>query len=263
MMNYKEAQQGIIDAVRLRTLPLAVRFLKDDEGFPDKTRRPSEVLKKRVTVCQGVTMARVYGWSVGLKKDDIVCVPAMIAWGMSAAENPKEELSGLFETVGFAANSEIATSQTDSILCPANGEVAGILISPLGKTQQEAHTVVIYCNPAQAMRLIQGINYHLSGEIDGSFAGKVECVDTLYAAYRLGKPRVSIPGLGDRIFSMTQDDELVVAIPAKILPQLLEGLTEAANKIGARYPVTFYQNFEPEFPPAYQELADRLGLFGD
>ena len=62
---------------------------------------------------------------------------------------------------------------------------------------------------------------------------------------------------------MTQDEELVVAIPAKILPQLLEGLTEAANKIGARYPVTFYQNFEPEFPPAYQELADRLGLFGD
>ena len=45
--------------------------------------------------------------------------------------------------------------------------------------------------------------------------------------------------------------------------QFLEGLTEAAKKIGARYPVTFYQNFEPQFPPDYKELADRLGLFGD
>ena len=263
MMDYKEAQQRIIDAVHPRTLPLGVRFLKNGEVFPEKTKRPSEVLKKRITICQGITMARLYGWSVGLTKEDIVCVPAMIAWGMSAAENPKEELSGLFNTVGFAANSEIATSQADSILCPAKGEVTGILISPLVKTQQEPHTVVVYCNPAQAMRLIQGINYHLAGEVDGSFAGKVECVDTLYAAYRLDKPRVSIPGLGDRIFSMTQDDELVVAVPTKFLPQFVEGLTEAARKIGARYPVTFYQNFEPQFPPDYKELADRLGLFED
>ena len=58
-MDYKEAQQDIIDAVRPRTLPLAVRFLKDGEGFPEKTRRPSEVLKKRVTVCQGLSLIHI------------------------------------------------------------------------------------------------------------------------------------------------------------------------------------------------------------
>jgi uncharacterized protein (DUF169 family) len=263
MANYQEAQQIITEAIRPRTLPLAVKFLKAGEKFPDKTRRPRAVLNKRVTVCQGVTMARVYGWTVGLTREDIVCVPATIAWGMSGADSLKEELGGLFESVGFAGNRDIAASQAMAMICPEEGEVAGILLSPLAKAQLEPDTVVVYCNPAQAMRITQGICYLLEGEVGGVFGGKVECVDILYAAHKLQEPRVAIPGLGDRIFSMTQDDELAVALPAEMLPQLLRGLAEAAIKIGARYPVTFYQNFEPQFPPAYQKLAEKLGLLRD
>jgi uncharacterized protein (DUF169 family) len=263
MANYQEAQQIITEAIRPRTLPLAVKFLRAGEEFPDKTRRPRVVLNKRVTVCQGVTMARVYGWTVGLTREDVVCVPALLAWGMSGADDAQEELGGLFEAVGFAGNRKVAASQAGAMICPAEGEVAGILLSPLAKAQLEPDTVVVYCNPAQAMRLVQGICYLLEREVGGLFAGKVECVDTLYAAHRLQEPRVAIPGMGDRIFSMTQDDELAVALPAGMLPQLLKGLAEAARKIGARYPVTFYQNFEPQFPPAYQALAEKLGLFRD
>lgn len=260
MSEYKDAQDTIMDAIRPRTFPLAARFLREGEELPPKTRRPSQVLKKRVTVCQGVTMARVYGWNVGLMKEDIICVPALLAWGMSGAENVKEEITSLFVEVGFARNEEVAKSQAMSLNCPDEGEVAGILLSPLAKAQAEPHTVVVYCNPAQAMRLVQGLSYSTKGEVEGSFGGKVECVDTLYAAHRLEEPRVSIPGMGDRIFSMTQDDELAVSVPARLLDKLLDGLAEAAKKIGARYPVTFYQNFEPQFPPVYLEMGKRLGL---
>ncbi len=261
MIDYGEMQAAIQDAIRPRTLPLAVRFLGAGDSFPDKTRRPSVVLKKRVTICQGVTMARTYGWTVGLKKEDIVCVPALIVWGMSGAEDSRKELAGVFEKVGFAADDRIAASQAAAITCPPEGEIQGILLSPLAKARQEPHTVAVYCNPAQAMRLVQGFNYTLEGQVAGSFAGKVECVETLYAAYRLDAPRIAIPGMGDRIFSMTQDDELVVTFPARRLPELVEGLQGAGRPIGARYPVTFYQNFEPEFPPPYKETAERLGLF--
>jgi hypothetical protein len=66
--------------------------------------------------------------------------------------------------------------------------------------------------------------------------------------------------MGDRIFSMTQDDEMVMAFPERFLEGLLAGLKEAGRKIGARYPITFYQNFQPEFPKPYQELANKLGM---
>ena len=33
-----------------------------------------------------------------------------------------------------------------------------------------------------------------------------------------------------------------------------------ATVIGARYPITFYQNFSPSFPPAYEERAKKWGI---
>ena len=57
-LNYQETAQFIRDELRLKTFPLAVKFLKDKAGLPEKTRQPSAVLGKRITICQGVTMAR-------------------------------------------------------------------------------------------------------------------------------------------------------------------------------------------------------------
>jgi len=45
------------------------------------------------------------------------------------------------------------------------------------------------------------------------------------------------------------------------LESLLEGMQSAGKKIGARYPVTFYQNFQPEFPKPYTVVGEELGLF--
>jgi hypothetical protein len=59
---------------------------------------------------------------------------------------------------------------------------------------------------------------------------------------------------------MTQDDELVVSFPARSLGGILKGLAEAGKKIGARYPITVYQNFQPEFPQPYQERAKKWGI---
>jgi hypothetical protein len=66
--------------------------------------------------------------------------------------------------------------------------------------------------------------------------------------------------MGDRIFSMTQDDELVVSFPAPHLGAVLDGLQEAGRKIGVRYPVTVYQNFTPAFPPPYEKRAKKWGI---
>jgi uncharacterized protein (DUF169 family) len=43
------------------------------------------------------------------------------------------------------------------------------------------------------------------------------CTEYLIAPFKTATPRIAIPGLGDRIFSMTQDDELVLSIPGKLL----------------------------------------------
>ncbi len=267
MSDYGAFQSVIQEAVKPRSLPLAVRFLGPEEDFPEKTRRPKVLLKKRITICQGVTMARLYGWAVGLRREDIICVPALLGWGMVPVEDRQNELEKLMQAVGFAESAASAAAQANAMMCVPPGAVYGILLAPLGKAQQEPHTVAVYCNPAQAMRLVQALTYGADGgampTVQGSFGGKVECLQYLYAPYAADAPRIAIPGMGDRIFSMTQDDELVVAFPGRFLPVLVKGLKEAGKNIGARYPVTFYQNFEPEFPSPYKEAAERLRLFDE
>lgn len=260
-INYQEAAEFIRNDLRLKTLPVAAKFLKDKTGFPEKTRQPSVAMKKRITICMGVTLARVYGWTIGLTQEDLICVPAMIMFGFTDAPDQSETLAGLFCEVNFSSSRDKALGETNSMTRLANREYQALLLAPLSKTPGNADTILLYGNPAQIMRLVQAYSYIAGERVSGHFGGKVECDEYLIAPFKTGKPRVAIPGMGDRIFSMTQDDEMVFALPGQALEPLLQGLKEAGNKIGAKYPVTFYQNFQPEFPKYHQALGKELGLF--
>ncbi len=256
---YEEQAEFIFNNLRLKTLPVAASFLKEPT-FPDKTRQPSVALNKRITICMAVTMARVYGWTVGLTKDDLICVPAMIMFGFTTAADQTATLARLFGEIKFASNAEKARQEAGSMIRLANGEYQALLLLPLAKATAPPDTVLFYGNPAQIMRLIQAYSYVSGERVAGHFGGKVECDEYLLAPFRTGKPRVAIPGMGDRIFSMTQDDEMVFALPGADLEALVQGVKEAGKKIGARYPITFYQNFQPEFPKIYQELGKEIGV---
>ncbi len=259
-MNYQEAARQFKEALRLRSEPLGVSFLTAEDAFPDKARRPSQVFGKKVTICQGVTMARLYGWPVLLTRDDLICVPGMLAFGFAPVAEPGQELAQLMCEVGFHQDIEPARQEATVLVRFAPGEISAVYLSPLERLAIDPHVVVVYGNPAQIMRLVQGAVFSLRERVRGDFGGKVECSSYLVGPQRDGSPRVAIPGLGDRVFSMTQDDELVFSFPTGLLPAVLKGLTEAARRIGARYPVTCYQNFSPEFPPPYKERAEKWGI---
>lgn len=259
-MNYQEAARELKTALRLRTEPLAVAFLRDAASLPEKTRRPLQVLGKKVTICQGVTMARVYGWSLGLTPADLICVPGMLAFGLSPDPDPGQEIAALMCEVGFHQDLDSARQEVAALARFGSQEIEALYLAPLERLVLDPEVVVVYGNPAQLMRLLQGAAFGLGERAQGDFGGKIECSSYLIGPYKTGKVRVVIPGMGDRIFSMTQDDEMVVSFPVGLLAGVLKGMAEAGKKIGARYPITFYQNFQPEFPQPYQERAKKWGI---
>jgi uncharacterized protein (DUF169 family) len=246
--------------LRLKTFPVSAKFLKTGSGFPEKTRQPSAVLRKKITICQAVTLARVYGWTVGLRREDLICVPSMIAFGFAKTTEPEAALGRLFCEMDFARNKEAATQEAESMFHFENEEYEAILLSPLQKGLYDPETIAVYGNPAQVTRMVQSLVYQLGKRIPGNFGGKVECSEYLIAPFKTSEPRITIPGNGDRIFSMTQDDEMVLSLPGRLLNDLIQGLKESGKSVGARYPVTFYQNFQPEFPKAHIELGTELGI---
>ncbi len=259
-MNNKESADLISEKLRLRSFPVAVKFLKKGESFPEKTKRPSQMLKKRVAICQAVTMARLYGWVIGLTREDVICVPGSLAFGFSTMSDAAAGIARLFCEGAYSASPEAGRKEAGSIHKLEKGEYESIVLAPLGRVDFQPDTVVIYGNPAQVMRLVQAYTCAAGERVAGNFGGKIECSEYLIAPFKLNAPRVAIPGMGDRVFSMTQDDEMVFSLPGSSLPQLVKGLAEAGSRVGAQYPVPFYLNFEPEFPKAFKILGREIGI---
>ncbi len=258
--NFKEAAEFVRNDLRLKTLPVAAKFLKSKADMPDKTRRPSVALGKRIAICQGVTMARIYGWTVGLAKEDVICVPASIVFGFSESSDQVASLAGLFAEINFSTTEVLARKEASSMTRFENGEIEAIVMAPLERASFEPDTILLYGNPAQAMRMTQAWTYVTGERVQGNFGGKVECDEYLIAPFKTQSPRMVIPGNGERIFAGTQDDEVTFAFPAKYLPDFANALKEVGKAVGARYPVTPYQNFQPDFPKAHKELGKELGI---
>ena len=51
-MNWQAAAEFLATNLRLRSFPIGVKFLRDTSSFPEKTRRPSEAMQKRITLFQ-------------------------------------------------------------------------------------------------------------------------------------------------------------------------------------------------------------------
>jgi len=259
--NLKEAAEFIYQNLRLRTFPVAVKFLKNASEFPEKTRQPSSFLGKRVAICQAVTMARLYGWTLGITKADLICVPAALAFGFTETADPDAGIVRLFCAGNYSKNEEAARKDVSFINKLPKGAYGALVIAPLARAAFEPDTIVIYGNPAQVMRAIQAWVYQAGKRIQANFGGKVECAEYLMAPFKEGVPKVVVPGMGDRIFSLTQDDEMIFSLPAKGLSVFMEGLRDAGNKVGAQYPVPFFLNFEPQFPKAFLAIGKEVGLF--
>ncbi len=69
-------------------------------------------LKEAALFIQGVTMD---GWTVGLAKEDIICVPAAIAFGFTDAADPSLSLAGLFHEIAFCNSDDLARKETSSM----------------------------------------------------------------------------------------------------------------------------------------------------
>ncbi len=259
-MPFRDASQFLRNELRLKTFPVAAKFLPDRTEFPEKTRQPSVAMGKRIAICQGMTMARIYGWTIGLAREDVICVPAAIVFGFSDYPDPPASLARLFCETDFAGNEDLARREISSMTRFENGEMAAIVLAPLERAAYEPDSVIVYGNPAQTMRLAQAWSYLTGERVAGCSGGKVECDEYLIAPFKTQTARLVIPGSGERIFAATQDDEMAFAVPGRLLQELAEALKGAGKAIGMRYPVTSYQNFQPEFPKAHRELGKEPGI---
>lgn len=250
MIDLKEVDRTLSTYIRSLTFPIAIKMLKSEKEIPEKTRRPFQQMKKRIAICQGIGMARKLGWAVAMGKEDMQCSLGAAPFGFFKDIDFFKE--GNLAAGMFTASKEIGQSEEELVDCFDYGLYSHILVAPLNRAAFEPDLLMIYANAAQIMRLIQGALYNEGGAIHSSSMGRVGCA-TIITTIKRDQCRYMVPGNGDRIFGMTQDDEMSFSIPASKIITVLDGLVNT-HKSGIRYPITSFFNFEATFPPSYREL---------
>src|SRR2546426_3791424 len=83
---------------------------------------------------------------------------------------------------------------------------------------------------------INGLQWSGYRKLSFTSVGESACADSWGKALKTGEPALTIPCYAERRYGGVADDELLMALPPRFLPQVIEGLA-ALPKNRPRYPL--------------------------
>ena len=235
MSEMKDLANGIRDFLRLRTLPLAIKFLEkaEDLNSIEKVRKP----ENKVSWCQAVGIARNLGWTIGITIDDLI-TPAC-AFKLGFGYMP-EKYQGIYEGIWVKTKEESIKYVKTLPGLPA-GKFRVAVASPLSSDRIASPDLAyIFGNPAQMNLLLNALQYENYERLHFYFTGEGSCADAFVEAYNSGKPQCTVPCMGERCMGMVQDDEMELAMPASMLKKAMDGLTALRASRTIVYPIPYF-----------------------
>ena len=264
MTNWKEASDILLRYLRVKTQPLAIKFIKSSTEIPEGVMRPSKMGIK-MALCQINTIARRWNIGVAVTPEEINCAAALLAfgWGDLGDLNREEELIDFMVTAGYIMDHDKARStlKTQSFF---SGEKKfpskGLVVAPMDAgVVENPDVILIYGNPAQIARLVQSMIFVEGGVIESRAHLGLSCVSEMIEPIVSKKAIYVVPGRGERQLGMAADDEMAFALPAAKFQDLLTGLRETDEK-GTKYPIQPFLFFEPRFNKAVSKLIKKIKL---
>ena len=231
--DFKAIVEGLNRYLRLRTIPIGMkrfRTVEEMEAIP-RIRRP----QTKLATDQVVAQARQLGWTVGITMDDLVGAQCGTVVGLHPRD--KEWLSGERMNGVWYGTLEDSAAHQAAMDCAPHGEYEALAVSPLTSGRLGTPEIcLIYGTPGQMILFINGLQYRNYRKLTFTVVGESACADSWGKALATGEPSLSVPCYAERRFGGVADDEMLMAIPPRFLPQVLEGLAEL-DRHGLRYPI--------------------------
>ncbi|MFC1823381.1 DUF169 domain-containing protein [Thermodesulfobacteriota bacterium] len=254
-MDLAEINKALEFYVRPQTFPVAVRMCQPGEELPAKTKVPNKDLGSPIAVCQGISLARRYGWALAIGPEDQSCPHGLIVLGFVPGRSYLDGSSA--EAVGIAKKEDFAPI-AQNLKRLEYGQYGYVLTAPLHKTEFEPHFLILYGNPAQIARLVQGAVALDGIPINTPASGGIACSSVIARTMLTDECQIVLAGAGDRYFALTQDHELAFTIPMNKVETTIEGLKKGHQSGMHRYPTPSSLKLEGVLPPAYERMSELL-----
>ncbi len=251
-MDVKQQSEWLMRTLSLQTPPVAVKYLREwseeeewelaDQGYY----RP----KFPLNACQFVGQARHHLRKVVATAEDQVCnIGALVTGAYPYDESMKH--GEIAKKDGVRKTPELCESMFQTLPRLPFGEVKAIAFAPLDKMEMTPDQVIVYGNPLQVLKLVQGYVYAEEPRFTITTSAKYGiCVEGMAQAYVTGKPAVAFPCRGERVSSIVQDQELSITIPYLLLSEVIEGFEKTKHLLPTPIPFGGVDQ-EPNFLPDY------------
>ncbi len=229
-INYVEAAESLKKLLKLSGSPVAFRFATKKEEIP----AGMEKLDKNIRHCTMVGLARKEGKIFYSTAENHECNGG--AWSLGLREITETLKNGdFYYKLGKFESSAACKRTIDRVPHLGTGDTWATMYAPLEKTPFDPQVVIIVASPWAMLKLSQSAMFRVGGRIEAEFAGiQSVCADACAQTYLNGKINFSLGCDGSRKFSGIEDGEMVMGIPAEILPELIEALNVVAAAPGSK-----------------------------
>ena len=236
VFNWNALVDGLQKYLRLKTTPIGMKMFAsvDDMEVVPRIRRP----KRIHTADQIVAQASRLGWTVGITAEDLVGTQCAAVLGLCTHDEnwrSGKHMAGVW----FETESDSRAHQSAMDVVPS-GLWQAMAVSPLISGRLDPPDIcLIYATPAPMIILINGLQWSGYRKLEWGCVGESACADSWGRALSTGEPSLSIPCFAERRYGGVLEDELLIALPPKFLPKLVEGLARLSSN-GLRYPIPQY-----------------------
>jgi len=229
-INYAEAAETLKKLLKLSGSPVAFRFATKKEEIPEGMQK----LDKTIRHCAMIGLARKEGKIFYALAENHECNGG--AWSLGLKEITETLKNGDFYfKLGKFESSAACKRTIDRVAHLNSHDTYATLYAPLEKTPFDPQVVLIIATPWAMLKLAQSTLFRVGGRINAEFSGiQSVCADACAQTYLTGKVNFSMGCDGSRKFSGIEDGELVLGIPAEILPEIVEALRVVTTAPGSK-----------------------------
>lgn len=222
--------------LRLRTTPIGMKLfvtVEDMMAIP-RIRRPQSIH----TMDQIVAQACRLGWTVGATREDLVGAQCGAVIGLHPQDD--DWVSGRRMAGVWYETLQDASAHQHAMDVVPYGRYQAVAVSPLVSGRLNPPDIcLIYATPAQMILFINGLQWAGYQKLQWGCVGESACADSWGRALATGEPSLSIPCYAERRYGGVMEDELLIALPPRYLPKVIDGLAHLSTN-GLRYPIPQY-----------------------
>jgi uncharacterized protein (DUF169 family) len=212
---YAELSERMKKTLSLESFPIAISFCTETpEGV--------ERMHGRARLCEMLDKVRIEGESFSTVSECHECDGGASSCGLRMMSESRKTGEFLVK-LGLFGSKRAARRFLNSNPRIEFGTVQVVSFSPLEMATFEPDVVVLICNAKQGLQVAEAFAYESGRRITG-LTGPPICSAVVAAPFLTGEVIYSLGDAGARKYMKLRDEDMFIAIPAELLPGIVENL---------------------------------------